>query len=88
MKKIFILILIFSLTIQIFASEDKIEKDVGYIAVTVRYENEKASAKIPLILNGFLTFGIGSFVQGDYIGGSAVLGTQVLGGILVITGFI
>ncbi|WP_215537619.1 P13 family porin [Borreliella bavariensis] len=87
MKKIFTLILIFSLTIQVF-SQNKIEKDVEYIAATVRYENEKASAKIPLILNAFLTLGIGSFVQGDYIGGGAVLGTQVLGGILVITGYI
>ncbi|WP_418905708.1 hypothetical protein [Borreliella japonica] len=51
MKKILILILIFSLKIQIFASEDKIKKDVGYIAATVRYENEKASAKIPFKLD-------------------------------------
>ncbi|WP_369122469.1 P13 family porin [Borreliella garinii] len=32
--------------------------------------------------------GIGSFVQENYIGGGAVLGTQVLGGILVLTGYI
>ncbi|WP_413226564.1 P13 family porin [Borreliella bavariensis] len=35
-----------------------------------------------------MTLGIGSFVQGNYIGGGAVLGTQVLGGILVLTGYI
>ncbi|WP_373584405.1 MULTISPECIES: P13 family porin [Borreliella] len=42
----------------------------------------------PFLLNLFLTLGIGSFVQGNYIGGGAVLGTQVLGGILVLTGYI
>ncbi|AJY73078.1 hypothetical protein BAFK78_I025 (plasmid) [Borreliella afzelii K78] len=90
MKKIFTLILIFSLKMQIFSQNkiEKIEQDVGYIATTVRYENEKGSVAIPLILNAFLTLGIGSFVQGDYIGGSAVLGTQVLGGIFILSGYI
>ncbi|MBB6208498.1 hypothetical protein HNQ06_001028 [Borrelia lanei] len=37
-------------------------------------------------MNGIVTLGIGSFVQGDYIGGGALLGSQVLGGMLVITG--
>ncbi|WP_419264724.1 P13 family porin [Borreliella afzelii] len=90
MKKIFTLILIFSLKMQIFSQNkiEKIEQDVGYIATTVRYENEKGSVAIPVILNAFLTLGIGSFVQGDYIGGSAVLGTQVLGGIFILSGYI
>ncbi|WP_215535775.1 P13 family porin [Borreliella bavariensis] len=88
MKKIFILILIFSLTIQIFASEDTVGKGVGDIATTLKYESQKATVLAPFLLNLFLSLGIGSFVQGDYIGGGAVLGTQVLGGILVLTGYI
>ncbi|ACN53173.1 P13 family porin (plasmid) [Borreliella spielmanii] len=39
------------------------------------------------LLNLFLTLGIRSFVQGDCIGGGAVLETQVLGGILVLAGY-
>ncbi|WP_419261169.1 P13 family porin [Borreliella afzelii] len=88
MKKIFTLILIFSLTMQIFASEDTVGKDVRDIATTLQYESQKATVLAPFLLNLFLTLGIGSFVQGDYIGGGAVLGTQVLGGILCITGYI
>nr|WP_320292858.1 P13 family porin [Borreliella sinica]WPM06360.1 P13 family porin [Borreliella sinica] len=89
MKKIFILLLIFGLTIQTFASEDAVGKGVGDIATTLKYESEKATVLAPFLLNFFLTLGIGSFVQGDYIGGSAVLGTQVLGGgIFVLAGYI
>ncbi len=47
MKKIFTLILIFSLTIQIFA-QDKIEKDVRYIAANIKYKSKKTSAIIPV----------------------------------------
>ncbi len=88
MKKIFTLILIFSLTMQIFASEDTVGKGIGDISTTLKYESQKATVLAPFLLNFFLTLGIGSFVQGDYIGGGAVLGTQVLGGILCITGAI
>ncbi|ACN55887.1 P13 family porin [Borreliella burgdorferi] len=87
MKKIFTLILIFSLTMQIFAQE-KLEKGVGDIATVMKYESEKATILAPLLLNIFLSLGIGSFVQGDYIGGGALLGSQVLGGILLLTGYI
>ncbi|ADQ30232.1 conserved hypothetical protein (plasmid) [Borreliella burgdorferi JD1] len=85
MKKIFTLILIFSLTMQIFA-QDKLEKGVGDIATVMKYESEKATILAPLLLNIFLSLGIGSFVQGDYIGGGALLGSQVLGGILIMAG--
>ncbi|MBB6043534.1 P13 family porin (plasmid) [Borreliella yangtzensis] len=88
MKKIITLIFIFGLTIQTFASEDKIGKGVGDISTTLKYESEKATVLAPFLLNFFLTLGIGSFVQGDYIGGGALLGTQVLGGILALTGYI
>ncbi|WP_215535712.1 P13 family porin [Borreliella bavariensis] len=84
MKKIFTLILIFSLTMQIFA-QDKIEKDVGHIAAKMKYESEKISAIIPVRFECSFNFGgVESFIlQEDYIGGSAVLGTQILGGILL-----
>ncbi|WP_417903343.1 P13 family porin [Borreliella andersonii] len=87
MKKILTLILIFGLTIQIF-SQDKLEKSIGSIEAIMKYESEKATTLAPFLLNLFLTLGIGSFVQGDYIGGSAVLGSQLLGGILCIIGYI
>ncbi len=80
--------LIFSLTIQIFASEDTAGKGVGDIATTLKHESQKAAVLAPFLLNLFLSLGIGSFVQGDYIGGDAALETQVLGGILVLTGYI
>ncbi|WP_418885156.1 P13 family porin [Borreliella carolinensis] len=38
-------------------------------------------------MNAIVTLGIGSFVQGDYIGDGALLGSQVLEGILVLTGY-
>ncbi|WP_215538281.1 P13 family porin, partial [Borreliella bavariensis] len=63
-------------------------KGVGDIATTLKYESQKATVLAPFLLNLFLSLGIGSFVQGAYIGGGAVLGTQVLGGILVLTGYI
>ncbi|ACO38600.1 Borrelia membrane protein P13 (plasmid) [Borreliella burgdorferi 29805] len=85
MKKIFTLMLIFSLTMQILA-QDKLEKGVGDIATVMKYESEKATILAPLLLNIFLSLGIGSFVQGDYIGGGALLGSQVLGGILIMAG--
>ncbi len=49
---------------------------------------KKMNPKVPFLLNLFLPFKVESFVQGDYIGGGAVLGSQALGGILWITGYI
>ncbi len=71
---------------QIFAQE-KLEKGVGDIATVMKYESKKATILAPLLLNIFLSLGIGSFVQGDYIGGGALLGSQVLGGILIMAGY-
>ncbi|ABH02244.1 conserved hypothetical protein (plasmid) [Borreliella afzelii ACA-1] len=62
MKKIFTLILIFSLTMQIFASEDTVGKDVRDIATTLQYESQKTTVLAPFLLNLFLTLGIGSLV--------------------------
>lgn len=62
MKKILTLILIFSLTIQIFATQDKLEKSVGSIETIMKYKSEKATILAPFLLNLFLTLGIGSIL--------------------------
>ena len=43
------------------------------------YDEHKKDAVLPLVLNFFLGFGIGSFVEGDDMGGLIMAGTQVLG---------
>ena len=43
------------------------------------YDNHKKEPALPFILNFILGFGIGSFVEGDNLGGWIMLGTQ-LGG--------
>ncbi|MBB6043238.1 P13 family porin (plasmid) [Borreliella yangtzensis] len=88
MKKIFILILIFSLTIQIFAKTDKQDRIEKGIESFNKYDKEKKNPIGPFLLNLFLPFGIGSFAQGDYIGGGSVLGFNLLGAILCGTGII
>ncbi len=113
MKKIFTLILIFSLTIQIFAlnftSKYKIQKyaerEKEFIQnqklekilkdpektkkALLQYEKEQLiDLWIPVMLNLFLPFGVGSFVQGDYIGGGCTLGFNLLGLTLLTTGVI
>ncbi|APS99322.1 hypothetical protein Bmayo_04260 (plasmid) [Borreliella mayonii] len=94
MKKILKLILIFGLTMQIFATkekqdgikkQDKIEKSIESFN---KYDKEKKNPIGPFLLNLFLPFGIGSFVQEDYIGGGSVLGFNLLGAILCVNGII
>ncbi|ABH02125.1 P13 family porin [Borreliella afzelii] len=88
MKKILTLILIFSLTIQIFATQNKQDRIEKGIESFNKYEKEKKGPIVPFLLNLFLPFGIGSFVQEDYIGGGSVLGFNLLGVILGGTGII
>ncbi|WP_151060760.1 P13 family porin [Borreliella turdi] len=88
MKKIFTLILIFGLTIQSFATKDKQDKIEKGIEIFNKYDENKKNPIGPFLLNLFLPFGIGSFVQEDYIGGGSVLGFNLLGIILLGTGMI
>ncbi|WP_210381909.1 P13 family porin [Borreliella garinii] len=88
MKKFFILILIFGLTIQIFAKNDRQDRIEKGIESFNKYDKDKKNPIGPFLLNLFLPFGIGSFVQGDYIGGGSVLGFNLLGVILCGTGII
>ncbi|WP_330529109.1 P13 family porin [Borreliella valaisiana] len=88
MKKIFMLILIFGLTIQIFAKNDRQDRIEKGIESFNKYDKDKKNPIGPFLLNLFLPFGIGSFVQGDYIGGGSVLGFNLLGAILCGTGII
>ncbi|QFI14968.1 P13 family porin (plasmid) [Borrelia sp. CA_690] len=88
MKKIFTLILIFGLTIQTFATKDKQDRIEKGIESFNKYDKEKKDPTGPFLLNLFLPFGIGSFVQGDYIGGGSVLSFNLLGAILLGTGMI
>ena len=43
------------------------------------YESSKKEPLIPFILNLILGFGIGSFAQGDIIGGLSLLGFDAIG---------
>ncbi len=52
---------------------------------TLYTENEK-EMWTPLLLNGFLGFGIGSFSQGDYLGGGIAVGAELVGYGLLIAG--
>ncbi|ACN53331.1 P13 family porin (plasmid) [Borreliella spielmanii] len=88
MKKIFTLILIFGLTIQIFSTQNKQDRIEKGIESFNKYEKEKKDPIGPFLLNLFLPFAIGSFIQGDYIGGGSVLGFNLLGAILWGTGLI
>lgn len=112
MKKFFTLILIFGLTIQMFATNNKkdiidkqlqvwfiheyrykyrkeINRDDGKLKMFYqRYKEEKITARVPFLLNIFLPFGVGSFVQGDYMTAFPVLGCNLLGLALCITGAI
>ncbi len=50
------------------------------------YETNKKDSLVPFLLNLFLGFGIGSFAQGDILGGSLILGFDAVGIGLILTG--
>ncbi|UER67256.1 P13 family porin [Borrelia sp. BU AG58] len=61
------------------ASDDS----VGKLLV---YESSKKDPLIPFFLNLFLGFGIGSFAQGDVVGGLSILGFDAIGAGLLAYG--
>ncbi|WP_420024930.1 P13 family porin [Borreliella tanukii] len=76
------LILIFGLTIQIFATKDKpdrIEKSVASSLQYDKYIRERINPLVPLLLNLFLFLGIVSFIREDYIGSGTVSRSSVIG---------
>ncbi len=52
------------------------------------YDAHEEDLLAPLLLNGFLGFGIGSFYQGDIVGGAIGAGGNVIGVGLVLAGYI
>ncbi|BDU62463.1 membrane protein (plasmid) [Candidatus Borrelia fainii] len=85
MKQVLILMLFFVCIVVSFAqSYDEMASD----AVTAKgnmdskllfYEIHKQNTLVPFLLNFFVGFGIGSFVQGDLTGGLLILGFDMLG---------
>ncbi len=58
---------------------------LSFMASQTYYDNHKKEPVLPFILNFILGFGIGSFVEGDDLGGWIMLGTQ-LGGVGLMLG--
>ncbi|WP_024654217.1 P13 family porin [Borrelia persica] len=90
MKRVLILVLLFSCSFISFAKDyDEMKSDIGgksanasgsgSVEKLLLYESYKQNALIPFLLNLFVGFGIGSFVQGDLAGGFLILGFDALG---------
>ncbi|WP_215536353.1 P13 family porin [Borreliella bavariensis] len=90
MKKILTLLLIFGLTIQSFATRRQKPSDwaIDQFEKTRVDKNIKLDPQAPAIFNLMFPIGLGSFLQGDYIGGSAVLGCSLLGTTLIVGGIL
>ncbi|WP_418906292.1 P13 family porin (plasmid) [Borreliella tanukii] len=71
------------------------ESEIGYYSgyyspypyIYPRYHHTYDPELMAFFLNMLIPLGIGSFSQGDYIGGGSVLGFSLLGTALIITGF-
>ncbi|MFI3257030.1 MAG: P13 family porin [Spirochaetales bacterium] len=50
------------------------------------YERNKTETTVPFLVNLFLGYSVGSFIQGDIVGGAIGLGLDVVGGCLFMTG--
>ena len=60
------------------------DAQVEFNTLMLRYEVQKKTPGVPFLLNFLLPFGVGSFVQGDTVGGIVVAGGQVAGGALML----
>lgn len=70
------------------------ESEIGYYSgyyhypyTYPRYHHTYEPELMAFFLNMLIPLGIGSFSQGDYIGGGSVLGFSLMGTTLIITGF-
>ncbi|WKC84989.1 P13 family porin [Borreliella lusitaniae] len=88
MHKFLIFILVAFCAFSSFAQVDdsKSALNLGAGEKFLAYEVNKKEALIPFLLNLFLGFGIGSFAQGDILGGSLILGFDAIGIGLILTG--
>ena len=79
MKRILILMLFFSCVFVSFAQSNN---DVNAFDDEDRrlfYENNKKSVLLPFILNSTVGLGLGSFIQGDLLGGISLFSCDALG---------
>ncbi|WP_151060660.1 P13 family porin [Borreliella turdi] len=76
----------FSSFAQTYDSKSAFNPGAGAIEKLLVYETSKKDPIVPFLLNLLLGFGIGSFVQGDILGGSLILGFDALGIGLIFTG--
>ncbi|SCW36861.1 membrane protein P13 [Borreliella japonica] len=68
------------------ASDSKSTFNLGAGEKLLAYETSKKDPIVPFLLNLFLGFGIGSFAQGDILGGSLILGFDAVGIGLILAG--
>nr|AAR14935.1 outer membrane protein P13 [Borreliella burgdorferi] len=87
MNKFLIFILVTFCAFSSFAQDDsKSTFNLGAGEKFLIYETNKKDSLVPFLLNLFLGFGIGSFAQGDMLGGSLILGFDAVGIGLIVTG--
>ncbi|AHH11606.1 P13 family porin (plasmid) [Borrelia coriaceae] len=93
MKQVLILMLfLFGIVVSFAKSYDQMSSDVVITGVgldrnMLLYKVNEKPVLAPFLLNLFIGFGIGSFVQGDVTGGLLVLGSELLGVGLISSGF-
>ncbi|QFI14197.1 P13 family porin [Borrelia sp. CA_690] len=88
MNKFLIFVLLTFCAFSSFAQADdsKSTFNLGAGEKLLAYETSKKDPIVPFLLNLFLGFGIGSFVQGDILGGFLILGFDAVGIGLIFTG--
>nr|AAR14925.1 outer membrane protein P13 [Borreliella burgdorferi] len=88
MNKFLIVVLLAFCVFSNFAQADdsKSAFNLGAGEKLLAYETSKKDRIVPFLLNLFLGFGIGSFAQGDILGGFLILGFDAVGIGLILTG--
>ncbi|BCR21482.1 P13 family porin [Borrelia sp. HM] len=86
MKRILILMLFFSCVFVSFAQSNNNGNAFDEGERFLFYENNKTGTLFPFILNATVGFGLGSFIQGDLIGGISLFSCDALGAGLLAYG--